>query len=484
MRLVYQNAQSVVIWLGASNCQIDCLFDWMVALDQQVITLSRPHTISTWESQWFLTAWHVRGRPPPGEIKKALHELLRREWFSRIWVLQEAALAKSAMIACGRKQVNSRAFVVMPSLLNVSCSEGEQARLDILPGLLRANSWWNHGNKELFTLLLKFGRSKASDPRDIIYALLGLSGDAHSSEALRPDYQIDLQEAIQHCVAYFLRKGNIIPPQVPVQSLPKWDIDTFLDSLPSLPVHVFCWATDFAQDSLLYGLLMTHKANRNLQNINECLNYAGPHGPPITVAMKKANVSLMKLLFEYPNMDIRTEDSDGKAPLFVAVEREDLVGLRGLLGHRQCEVDQRDSCGNTPLLVAVKGGTSTFVELLLQHPQVNPSARTSDDDTPLLIAVKRGDSAIVKLVLTQPDIDLYARDSKGDFPLLIATRRRDKSIVGLLLNYSNPYQTMFMCIGWDGMTLFETALVGGFPGIIAKLLVYLLKGIIRFLAFI
>jgi hypothetical protein len=45
-----------------------------------------------------------------------------------------------------------------------------QAVLDIMPGLSREESWWNE-KRDLHTLLSKFIRSKASDPRDMVYAL-------------------------------------------------------------------------------------------------------------------------------------------------------------------------------------------------------------------------------------------------------------------------------------------------------------------------
>lgn len=477
MRLVYQNAQRVIIWLGASNSQIDCLFDWMVTLDQQVLKLARPHTISTWENQWVSVVWHLRGRFPPDEIKEALGNLLRRDWFSRIWVLQEAALAKSAMITCGRNEVNSRALVVMPSLLSVSCSEGEQARLDILPGLLRAKAWFTSGSNDLLTLLQKFGRSKASDLRDIIYALLGLSGDAHSSEDLRPNYEIDLEEAIQNCVAYLMRQKNDLPTQFSVQSLPKWSIDTFLDSLTCLTYRVFCWATDHAQDSLLHDLLAIQKAKGDFQIIRDCITYAGPYGPPITVALKQDNLALINLLCQFPDTNFWTQDSDGKTPLIAAVERENLAVARHILGHRQRDVRKSDSGGNTPLLVAVKHRSSILVELLLKNPEIEVNASNLNGDTPLLIAVKQGDSAVVELLLSQPDVNLYEKDSNGDNPLILAARRGDESIVGLLLKDYTYSMRIMTVIGGDGFTPFETALVGGSSWITTKLLAYHLDAV-------
>lgn len=472
MRLVYQTAQKVIVWLGASDYQIDCLFHWITALDKNVLTMSRPHTISTWEVQWAWVVWQLNGRFPPDEIRKALSVLLRRDWFSRIWVLQEAAMAKSAVIKCGWKEVNSRAFVVMPSLLNIGCSESEQARLDILPGLLREKSWWAGGSsKNLLTLLQKFGRSKASDPRDIIYALLGLSGDAYSSDFLRPDYQISIEEVIQQSVAYFMTQTHDLPAQILVQSLPKWGIDEFLDALPNPLLHVLRWATDNEKDLLLYDLLAIQKEKKDLDCIHECLTYAGRYGLPIAVATKNGNLALMELIFQFqdPNNDI--SGANGKTLLMVAMKQGNLAVARLILGFRPYDVHVRDSMGNTPLFLAVQQGNLDFVELLLQHPEVDISARNLRGETPLLAAVERGHSAVAKLILNSPGFAMCINGLNGVVPLIgIAVRQGHESIVDLLLQKSPRQHAAFR--GSDGLTLLETALFYGFSGIVKKLLAH------------
>ena len=127
MRLVYYNAHQVIVWFGASNSYIDNLFDWMNQLDQLVARAPQPRTMSTWRNGWSWILCHTKGACPAAEIAQALRELLLREWFCRIWVLQEVAVAKSVIIACGHKQARSRTFVVMPSLLGIECGKVEQA---------------------------------------------------------------------------------------------------------------------------------------------------------------------------------------------------------------------------------------------------------------------------------------------------------------------------------------------------------------------
>ncbi|KAK2613210.1 hypothetical protein N8I77_000137 [Diaporthe amygdali] len=426
MRLVYQNAQRVIVWLGVSNEQIDCLFDWMACLDQRVLTMARPHTISSWQLQWELVVRHPHKEVPYNVIRQALRDILRREWFSRIWVLQEGALAKSAMIICGRKGVSSRTFVVMPSVLNIDCHEGEQARLEILPGVLRANAWWSGGDStELLTLLRKFGRSKSGDPHDLIYALLGLSTDAYTSDLLRPNYQINLQETVQMSIAYLSMRSRDLPEHSPLQGLPIWTIEEFLDALQDLTFHVFRWAMDHAHDKLLTDLLQSQIEKPDNKRIRQYMSYAGYHGCLVKIAMKKANLALLELILQIRCVDPYAVDSEGSKPL---------------------------------------------LQLLSQLPGFEVFPTNSDGDTELLSATKRGDLSAVNMLLKSPDFDLSLVDGNGDGPLNIAVRRGYEEIVELLLKESKEEHRKHK--GSDGWTPFELALMGGPPGIIGRLLDY------------
>lgn len=460
MRLIYQNAQRVIVWLGLSNSQIDCLFDWMAALDQQVLTVPRPHTMNTWENEWLWVTWNLRGKYPPDDIGEALIELLRHEWFLRVWVLQEAALAKSAIITCGRNEVNSRAFVVMPSLLSVQCGGIQQSRLDILPGLLRAKSWWGESSdKSLIKLIQKFGKSEASDPRDIIYALLGLSADTHSSEVLRPDYQISLEEAIQRSVAYFMIQTHDLSKHTPVQTLPKWDIDMFRVCLNDLSFSVFRWATHNAQDLLLYDLLISQRDKQDVELIKRYMNCSGEHGPPILIALKKENMPLIELLMEFPGVNFQGGDSYGDTPLSIAVGQGNTIVRNFILGSLQSDHYGAHFHRYTPRFVADEG-MPDLVENKFHYVEF---------DTPLLTAVKQGDSAAVEMLMDRPEESLYVIDCNGDGLLNIAARRGDENILDLL----KPFDRHVLSLrGSDGLTPSESALVRGSPGLIEIFLDY------------
>lgn len=79
-----------------------------------------------------------------------------------------------------------------------------QAVLEVIPGLLRENSWWS-SDKDLYTLLLKFRVSQAGDPRDEIYALLGICSDTAPIGSLRADHTKIIAE-VESDAAKFLFK--------------------------------------------------------------------------------------------------------------------------------------------------------------------------------------------------------------------------------------------------------------------------------------
>jgi hypothetical protein len=102
--------------------------------------------------------------------------------------LQEIANAKAVVVYAGTKSVSARIFALAPLLAGVQLTPHCQAVLDIMSDQSRKDSWWSQ-KRDLYTLLLKFKGSEATDSRDMIYALLGISSDAQDADYLRPNYK-------------------------------------------------------------------------------------------------------------------------------------------------------------------------------------------------------------------------------------------------------------------------------------------------------
>ena len=134
---------------------------------------------------------------------KGLKALLGRPWFKRVWILQEVANARAAIVVCGTHSVSARIFAVMPFLLGIKLDPHCQAVLDILPGASRRESWF-HQKRDLRTLLVRFNNSEATDPRDKIFALLGISSDACDARFLQADNSKSEEEVIQCTISFLL----------------------------------------------------------------------------------------------------------------------------------------------------------------------------------------------------------------------------------------------------------------------------------------
>ncbi|KAL1857405.1 hypothetical protein Daus18300_010378 [Diaporthe australafricana] len=70
-----------------------------------------------------------------------------------------------------------------------------------MPGRSRDESWWSQKH-DLYTLLRKFRFSKASDPRDMVYALVRIASDPDLEEVLIPNYDKAERQVIQETISF------------------------------------------------------------------------------------------------------------------------------------------------------------------------------------------------------------------------------------------------------------------------------------------
>lgn len=305
MRLIYQHAEQVIIWLGSGNLYTHNLFTWMSRLDQRVIQTEQPRTFDTWKEEWEQMILHPDANDVPLNFEVALQTLLSQEWFERVWTIQEAAMATSASIACGQKQVRSRTFIMMPELLNISLTAEQQVRLDIMPGLRREMSWFSRFQDTQFgTLLRRFGFSKATMPQDKIYALLGLCTKAYNSIILKPDYTITLKKAIKNTIRFLLTESDEIK-RVPMQEIkryPDWDFEQFRDALDDLPMRLYTWAMQQLppNDRMMYVILAGQQFKTGIPGIERFAVVGDSRG--MEIAIRAENWGLVRIIRQCPSM--------------------------------------------------------------------------------------------------------------------------------------------------------------------------------------
>ncbi|KAH7390279.1 ankyrin repeat-containing domain protein [Cadophora sp. MPI-SDFR-AT-0126] len=187
---IFGLAEGVLFWLGKATLEITSLMD---ALNQYSKTGAdcQPGQLTLDDSRW-------------DEYRTGLWQLLGRQWFTRVWILQKIANARKATIYCGTRSISAEIFASAPSVIREEPEPHCQAILEIMPGPSRSGSWWGQ-KRDLCALLRRFPASKATDERDKIYALLGMSSDPLDTQSIDIDYEKPTHQVIHRAVTYLLR---------------------------------------------------------------------------------------------------------------------------------------------------------------------------------------------------------------------------------------------------------------------------------------
>ncbi len=188
---VYSGASEVCVWLGdaGENSGLALSFiSRVVNLDDFDRLVADPRTPHEWA---------------------ALSDLMKREWFSRRWVVQEIALAKAARLYCGDASADWSDFAVAVSLFEAVETEdrsisktiqksedfnripdflgeiqflGATRLVDATSNLFRKAKSGEVQEKllTLEALVSNLSAFKASRPHDTIYAVLALAKGIHS----------------------------------------------------------------------------------------------------------------------------------------------------------------------------------------------------------------------------------------------------------------------------------------------------------------
>ncbi|KAF4621538.1 hypothetical protein G7Y89_g14534 [Cudoniella acicularis] len=272
---IYRQAERVLIWLGPATSGTNVFMESMMKLEKE--SLNSPK--NSWSvsgqvlSQRCLDTWssikpELRSIHSNLELRQrhGLEAIFERPWFRRVWILQEVANARAAIVICGVKSVSAQIFALGPSLTGLTPDAHCQSILDIMPGKPREKFWWSK-KRDLHTLLSKFRKSSASDPRDNIYALLGLSSDAYDSDLLQPDYSKSMRDVMNDTASFLLQ----VPELGKTDFISYWTVATiplFLEDMQSLYGAALNWAHTTGNESIPMRLLARGDVDANSRDKN------------------------------------------------------------------------------------------------------------------------------------------------------------------------------------------------------------------------
>jgi hypothetical protein len=215
MAHIYTKAKSIAIWLGPEADDSSLAIDFLIAMADKY---SFPDEVSSLISV-------VVGR----RGLDAVVLLFEREYWRRLWVVQEVFNAKDITVYCGSRQVNWSVFKLASSAFArhrddleyhfTGTSSGNRQSSRIIsrdhfthsqvliyqgPRSLPDISWVAKlGEESLLAVLRACRRKLASEPRDKVFGILGLLPQ-EIREEFPPDYSRSLKDVYIDVVDYLL----------------------------------------------------------------------------------------------------------------------------------------------------------------------------------------------------------------------------------------------------------------------------------------
>jgi hypothetical protein len=243
MRDIYASATQVLVWLGGPSGDSSSAFLQIKRLAKYYKDHPNTDFKSSQDGIQFL-----ENLPPDW---KPLEALLRRPWFQRIWVLQEVALGKSCIVACGRDRVDWDLFahsircVVDLNLFRLIQTSGIAPGVTATATMAHLRELWINGKPRPIEHLLVWAHYfVATDDRDKVFGLLGAATDA-SDEALNPSYSESPEETyIRVYKTLAARSENLLYLKISgvglsgrLSTLPSW-VPDLTASPPAAPLGI------------------------------------------------------------------------------------------------------------------------------------------------------------------------------------------------------------------------------------------------------
>jgi hypothetical protein len=223
MRTIYARSKQVVVWLGLESHDSN-LAMWLLDLLSDPYK-ERPSLVAYNKAREEREALSTPG--PFAEAWTAFDNLFAREYWKRVWVIQEITVGQRVVIFCGQQSLPwlrlKRALWLDGRPCNdVHCTDKSHHLHWYRSGLppprqtpyLFDYCTWRDNNargisQPLLCAIVASQGCKATNATDHIYGLLGICSDSAALVPL-PNYKISVEKAYQNFTAALIRKtGNL-----------------------------------------------------------------------------------------------------------------------------------------------------------------------------------------------------------------------------------------------------------------------------------
>ncbi|KAL4885285.1 heterokaryon incompatibility protein-domain-containing protein [Aspergillus karnatakaensis] len=217
LREIYSKATKVLTYIGDDSSDLSAAFAFL-----REITAFDPLSR---HDQTYLD----------GYTRKSLTNLLQRPYFSRLWVLQETLMAREVEMICG----DLSARWPKRSLGGIGPD------LEVPSWLSRDAKWFPFTGKDLLNVLIDASQYQCADPRDKVFAVLGLMGEKY----IKPDYRLPTESVYTGIASYFVKECHtldfiaLIGQKYPTFDLPSW-VPDWSQSYPLPSLDAFSCPSD------------------------------------------------------------------------------------------------------------------------------------------------------------------------------------------------------------------------------------------------
>jgi hypothetical protein len=199
MSAIYSNAKTVVVWLGKEKDDIRPIVEFISRITPEDINNVKGFTtlLATLEKSTLL--------------RSAAQALLNRDYWSRMWIVQEVLLAKRLLIFVGRSsliidarrewRMTTYRWILLASSLQSIQSEQFKS-LGIIKAILTNPAFYRNLKADTMNELVDtWADQECTDRRDKVFALLGLTdGSVNWPKA---DYSLSKEEIYADFVLKF-----------------------------------------------------------------------------------------------------------------------------------------------------------------------------------------------------------------------------------------------------------------------------------------
>lgn len=216
MKRIFSQAMSTVVWLGPGTEDSDRAIDILIDISRDGGYLSSVDGRERWG--YSAPRGHVSGQD-----WKALLDLLSRDYFGRMWIIQELALNKSMMLfTCGQRQFPRATLLAACSWVQQQASIISREIRQQFPDetdtiYVNPDTVWQIADK-VSTLVTLFSekndfdrmfslanKSEVKEAHDKIYALLGLLPETVANH-IEPEYSKSKQQVFTEFATLMLNR--------------------------------------------------------------------------------------------------------------------------------------------------------------------------------------------------------------------------------------------------------------------------------------